>query len=218
MRFTPTRVGTLCTSRSPARRRAVHPHTRGDTMLDPYRQMNRGGSPPHAWGHFTASPLASIFPAVHPHTRGDTVSTKPIPRKCSGSPPHAWGHFIGAIITHGDARFTPTRVGTLGTTSTDSTSTPVHPHTRGDTRDKLPVEPANIGSPPHAWGHSGRECVPGPGDRFTPTRVGTLAEFSPPASPPSVHPHTRGDTWHPNVRRRGRRGSPPHAWGHFNTP
>src|SRR6266851_5071119 len=49
-RFTPTRVGT--TFRTPPRRARppVHPHARGDDMIDGLTSATLCGSPPRAWG------------------------------------------------------------------------------------------------------------------------------------------------------------------------
>ncbi len=110
----------------------------------------------------------------------------------------------------------------------------VHPHTRGDIGDTRVCTRPTCGSPPHAWGHLLVEAPAMLGDRFTPTRVGTLP--SAPHTPPpeavhptrvgtlqpaptvevsdTVHPHTRGDIASGRRNWTAYAGSPPHAWGH----
>ncbi len=62
-------------------------------------------------------------------------------------------------------------------------------------------------------------CPPGrrdPGDRFTPTCVGTMADLHFSLTPPPVHPHVRGDNASGPPVSSGFRGSPPRAWGQCN--
>ncbi len=134
-RFTPTRVGTLCSSASGRIFTPVHPHTRGDTAAGRSVSLGETGSPPHAWGHYhsaiphhprprftptrvgtLALPCSSREAApVHPHTRGDTPRRLDGPHAHSGSPPHAWGHCPTRRSSISSSWFTPTRVGTLAT-------------------------------------------------------------------------------------------------------
>jgi len=132
-----------------------------------------------------------------------------------GSPPHAWGHLLVIAFQPVPVRFTPTRVGTLGQHLSAPRLDAVHPHTRGDIvfwgADEFPA----YGSPPHAWGHLSAPMKDLKGERFTPTRVGTLGRTPGPLIVPTVHPHTRGDICVSHVIRARYTGSPPHAWGHL---
>ncbi len=130
-----------------------------------------------------------------------------------GSPPHAWGQRSPVAVRSGEARFTPTRVGTTSPDRSPNAARTVHPHTRGDNHIPPTTYDPPSGSPPHAWGQL--------------TLLFDLLNAHP------VHPHTRGDNWyhgrngragtvHPHTRgdnkinnqRHGRAaGSPPHAWG-----
>ena len=236
---------------------SVHPHTRGDIDTSSYRSdqlvddgrftptrvgtaiavynamewpdLVSAGSPPHAWGrHNDGGTSSGISPhvlsplSVHPHTRGD------IDR-------------IAARRVGFQARFTPTRVGTLlNPRIATLASWSVHPHTRGDIVSRH-VENAGVaGSPPHAWGHrrSGDRrnvhsvhlavhphtrgdivCTPSAPKQLRtvhpPTRVGTFW-LSLDVLRPTVHPHTRGDI--PVRNDKCWRGSLPHTRGDILAP
>ena len=114
-------------------------------------------------------------------------------RGATGSPPHAWGDSLWYQCRPVIHRFTPTRVGRLGTAHAPSSNTPVHPHPRGEIVTLFRVWGWIYGSPPHAWG----DYVGHPMDvfleRFTPTRVGRFAVCVSVSVSSSVHPHTRGE-------------------------
>ena len=160
---------------APAACRTVHPHTRGDNMIDRRSLAQIVGSPPHAWGQLSILTISRCRDAVHPHTRGDNASRDPA---------------ISVPI-----RFTPTRVGTTVDCIASRWSMSVHPHTRGDNVDGSPsVNVGSRGSPPHAWGQlMHRDVVQACVSRFTPTRVGTTHESRDRPVRSAVHPHTRGD-------------------------
>ena len=110
-RFIPTCVGNTnpcAPAKSPS---TVHPHVRGEHIVQPDGKLHRAGSSPRAWGtphqhcHRAQEPrfiptcvgntrpsammLAAI--AVHPHVRGDHCCSRTLVRCCSGSSPRAWG-------------------------------------------------------------------------------------------------------------------------------
>ena len=167
-RFTPTRVGTLPRPWRSRRRLAVHPHTRGDTdALKPHacrrftptrvgtlnrRTCGPPGSPPHAWGHRQGERSTTCNRRFTP-TRVGTLSTADEnPDTSFGSPPHAWGHCSGRQRSRAGLTVHPhTRGDTPQGLPLAATANPVHPHTRGDTA--LTSAPCSNGSPPHAWGH-----------------------------------------------------------------
>ena len=152
IRFTPTRVGRLCSNCSATVFRAVHPHTRGEILKTRLRTWCRGGSPPHAWGDlkitefftsirgFTPTRVGRlVYPhllqstsTVHPHTRGEIGPGLDTLGGIVGSPPHAWGDLFGHCQNSHTLRFTPTRVGRFVTRRLVLPSSPVHPHTRGE--------------------------------------------------------------------------------------
>ena len=89
----------------------VHPHGRGDNVVEPLYLDDPHGSPPRAWGQsvpyadpqvvrrftptgvgtITHQPALLLPRAVHPHGRGDNASRNRIVKHPHGSPPRAWG-------------------------------------------------------------------------------------------------------------------------------
>ncbi len=173
---------------------SVHPHTRGDNCCKLAKNSIVLGSPPHAWGQcdcgahddcihrFTPTRVGTINrqlrkrenASVHPHTRGDNFISASTVKGRGGSPPHAWGQLKPHRGPPTDNRFTPTRVGTMGLLGAYPTQGAVHPHTRGDNTLLGTVRREERGSPPHAWGQCLRGGQTLSGERFTPTRVGTI--------------------------------------------
>jgi len=131
IRFTPTRVGNSCAVSVTGAVPPVHPHTRGEFVIQLLIASVIIGSPPHAWGILQFDRLLSIFtrftptrvgnsvnpailsivPPVHPHTRGEFHLFFCLHIDDIGSPPHAWGILAYSSIRATRARFTPTRVG-----------------------------------------------------------------------------------------------------------
>ncbi|BAS27304.1 hypothetical protein LIP_1455 [Limnochorda pilosa] len=89
----------------------------------------------------------------------------------------------------------------------------VHPHARGDHAAALAIGGAGVGSPPRAWGSLDLADDPVGPSRFTPTRVGITCSLCARLSPPTVHPHARGDHGVMAWKRARATGSPPRAWG-----
>ena len=171
-RFIPTCVGTAtysCRSRNAS---PVHPHVRGDSVVNEYSAEAFGGSSPRAWGQLGARPRRSrggrFIPtcvgtasrsatgrnnsSVHPHVRGDSACGRKRVQDASGSSPRAWGQRGGVVDHVSHLRFIPTCVGTANVSMRASAPLAVHPHVRGDSynadcRDVLPD-----GSSPRAWG------------------------------------------------------------------
>src|SRR5271157_4391567 len=113
LRFTPTHVGTMQSSSRASSGKSVHPHTRGDNLIQPVFHVYLCGSPPHTWGQlrcciraccgfrFTPTHVGTmrfgnsslVMQSVHPHTRGDNELWNNPFDNVSGSPPHTWGQF-----------------------------------------------------------------------------------------------------------------------------
>ena len=110
-------------------------------------------------------------------------------------------------------RFIPTRVGNTGRGRETRSQPSVHPHTRGEHTDRIPVSKCCTGSSPHAWGTPLALIDEWEENRFIPTRVGNTHRSRGRCSRVPVHPHTRGE--HPEPAGVGVRedGSSPHAWG-----
>ena len=73
------------------------------------------------------------------------------------------------------------------------------------------------GSPPRAWGRFHQIDKRIRDTRFTPTCVGTMSITWATTSPSPVHPHVRGDDQSRSIMRRLTCGSPPRAWGRFQS-
>ena len=192
-RFTPTGVGTMPAVSVSERRRAVHPHGRGDNLPVTLMVVGFVGSPPRAWGqsdsHVRSASLLRFTPTgvgtiasgrwcnsilmVHPHGRGDNAA----------EPSHQAR----------SRRFTPTGVGTIRHLKENRIQTTVHPHGRGDNSQCRSSAKYVDGSPPRAWGQFGAALAPETGGRFTPTGVGTIAMRQSNVLKAAVHPHGRGD-------------------------
>ena len=155
-RFTPTGVGTAGRADRHCGAPAVHPHRRGDGADKQLLTRPPRGSPPQAWGRlarpreiemgarFTPTGVGTACSrsrrpaphAVHPHRRGDGDSRRYATRLRSGSPPQAWGRQRGDSGHARAHRFTPTGVGTASTDNKMGEDGTVHPHRRGDGRER----------------------------------------------------------------------------------
>ena len=152
-RFTPTRVGTFAGLSYWNLNNSVHPHTRGDIVVNAMVQAASSGSPPHAWGHYLGILGQDAVSRFTPTRVGTfTPDTSDIPL-VDGSPPHAWGHYRVPGKAQKCIRFTPTRVGTFHHNHDGAEQLSVHPHTRGDISSAQDGFKRSRGSPPHAWGH-----------------------------------------------------------------
>ena len=143
--------------------------------------------------------------AVHPHGRGDNNPVRSQLATLNGSPPRAWGQSVLGMSGPIVCRFTPTGVGTIVRPRRAPPGAPVHPHGRGDNPSRHRAADDPHGSPPRAWGQSGRRDDGRHGNRFTPTGVGTMfLQFvvdRPNGSPPRAWGQCSGGR-HPDVLRR----------------
>jgi len=150
----------------------VHPHARGDNSMSCALHSETSGSPPRAWGQWSAfrngaakarftptrvgtirsSLRVSPSAAVHPHARGDNDWFECGLKLGVGSPPRAWGQWFQVCPLRLGLRFTPTRVGTMKVAAESSFTRSVHPHARGDNSVVAVMRLGLIGSPPRAWG------------------------------------------------------------------
>jgi len=172
--------------------KTVHPHARGEDSFIGSSTVRTFGSPPRAWGRhqqplhpipnerFTptrvgktpARPSRSPLSAVHPHARGEDCCLPAAMRPSQGSPPRAWGRLSWNEQQMRPEWFTPTRVGKTSEALAATSRIPVHPHARGEDRDRQPAITDQLGSPPRAWGRRRCDLHWRRRVRFTPTRVG----------------------------------------------
>ena len=173
-RFTPTGVGTMWRGRSRRDASAVHPHGRGDNGLATKDGKSKFGSPPRAWGQFRDIAQKRGSARFTPTGVGTMSEISACDRRITGSPPRAWGQCGRKEILQIERRFTPTGVGTIGYFRLVAVIVQVHPHGRGDNRERNYPVVVTAGSPPRAWGQSHSAALPMPVRRFTPTGVGTI--------------------------------------------
>ena len=175
-----------------SRRFPVHPHTRGEHLVEQYTGLIDTGSSPHTWGtpsdrlsckfhvrfipthvgNTLPSRLLSLYETVHPHTRGEHRKRRDTLIMPLGSSPHTWGTrgYQKSEVSRG--RFIPTHVGNTASRYQPPRMISVHPHTRGEHCRQCVHGLVRIGSSPHTWG------TPLPPDaetspaRFIPTHVG----------------------------------------------
>jgi hypothetical protein len=176
------------------------------------RGAMRYGPSPRAWG-LQPSPFASLVPV--------------------GPSPRAWGLPWWGLRRWERWRAIPTCVGTTTIPPLPCSTSPGHPHVRGDYgpgtagRGCAPGHPHVRGD--YGPGTAGRGCAPGHphvrGDygwtpssrlwrkRAIPTCVGTTAPSPSPSGPTPGHPHVRGD-YAPAMEEQVRvTGPSPRAWG-----
>ena len=212
-RFTPTPVGTAPSACRSARRRAVHPHARGDRGRTDGWTVPVVGSPPRPWGplwpdvvktgssRFTPTPVGTAATrsamreevAVHPHARGDRRFRRMRALNACGSPPRPWGPRLEQAEYLRSYRFTPTPVGTAIWLKASAGTMSVHPHARGDRGWDCSGYTYWLGSPPRPWGPPAVPSRTAGVARFTPTPVGTARPGATRQTPYPVHPHARGD-------------------------
>ena len=110
-----------------------------------------------------------------------------------GSSPLARGKCETTHVEDCPQRFIPTRAGKIRAKCTGASTSPVHPHSRGENGARRVGEPAEYGSSPLARGKYLRAAQDGQDHRFIPTRAGKIFTGSPRRARPQVHPHSRGE-------------------------
>jgi len=151
-RFTPTHVGNTHWSAYNPGGFPVHPHTRGEYVLEGVSVPIQFGSPPHTWGILCLVLLIGRALRFTPTHVGKYPALALASEGGSGSPPHTWGIPHPHPASAAPNRFTPTHVGNTYRNSTNLIMPAVHPHTRGEYQAATGTEGAERGSPPHTWG------------------------------------------------------------------
>ena len=232
-RFIPARAGNTRQGRPGATPATVHPRSRGEHAPRPRWTTSSDGSSPLARGtpgvpagarapvRFIPARAGNTAPPaprtgwcpVHPRSRGehaliaerapDQVGSSPLAR---GTPAH-WQR-----IGH-RRRFIPARAGNTAPTRGSWGGRPVHPRSRGE--HSLPPRPAirAVGSSPLARGTRLPDRGGEQPRRFIPARAGNTWPGSPPTTPGTVHPRSRGEHRLPPACGPVRDGSSPLARG-----
>ena len=110
-RFIPTPVGNTMGNLFYRRVQPVHPHTRGEHLVNTTLCRRVIGSSPHPWGTLTAQWSQEADAAVHPHTRGEHELGGIQRQCCFGSSPRPWGTPPEKARALAEYRFIPTPVG-----------------------------------------------------------------------------------------------------------
>ncbi len=213
LRFIPTPVGNTASISLMRARSPVHPHARGEHIIqarpiDPHVRFI-----PTPVGNTPSGAGCGRPVAVHPHARGEHLRQMRWTCGCGGSSPRPWGTRRGPDTGKRGGRFIPTPVGNTRESRCIRTPCAVHPHARGEHQvDAGPVG-AGTGSSPRPWGTHVPGTIPGDVRRFIPTPVGNTHTDLRRNDPHAVHPHARGEhqgTRDPAIRTRG---SSPRPWG-----
>ena len=212
-RFIPARAGNTLRPALGPRRAAVHPRSRGEHDAPAGRADRPAGSSPLARG--TLSDALTIQqvrrfiparagnthppathpgdPAVHPRSRGEHGSNQARPPVSFGSSPLARGTLRRRLPGVGRGRFIPARAGNTWAARPATTSTAVHPRSRGEHAGSWSGTPRRTGSSPLARGTRGPAGGPGGADRFIPARAGNTHPGRDLQVPVAVHPRSRGE-------------------------
>ena len=134
------------------KRQPVHPHGRGEHLIDPAVGGCFGGSSPRSWGTLNQSITFRLvirfiptvvgntltqqnnqaLKSVHPHGRGEHLDTHSLLPVHNGSSPRSWGTLLHLPPMNCSHRFIPTVVGNTARRSISGGIITVHPHGRGE--------------------------------------------------------------------------------------
>ena len=167
-------------------------HARGEHLISSVRDRHHAGSSPRPWGtpirNRTASIKHRFIPTpvgntghkqvrprdtpVHPHARGEHRSTAARSHLTVGSSPRPWGTPHRRVPRRARRRFIPTPVGNTSRRACGSSTTPVHPHARGEHATRCASSVTASGSSPRPWGTLQAARAVNRELRFIPTPVG----------------------------------------------
>ena len=144
-------------------------------------------------GNTTGSIVSPLRDTVHPRSRGEHAGSLSQDADVLGSSPLARGTRMDAGGRRRRRRFIPARAGNTPSTAAPSSTTTVHPRSRGEhaARDAALLatggsSPLARGTPP--WDRTG-PCM----SRFIPARAGNTRRTAPRSCWPAVHPRSRGE-------------------------
>ena len=165
-------MGNACRRAEPCRRRAVHPHARGERPAWGKIMQMGGGSSPRPWGTPRQSHGGRGRLRFIPTPVGNASAIGLPVLADHGSSPRPWGTQQRRTAGHGQRRFIPTPVGNAWCDGGPGRPPPVHPHARGE-RGLAEIAREGVrGSSPRPWGTPGFSPHQGIASRFIPTPVG----------------------------------------------
>ena len=130
-----------------------------------------------------------------PARAGNTARELAYTGKLIGSSPLARGTLSTLAKPTIPLRFIPARAGNTGWTSRRSSTTAVHPRSRGEHLSIGTGATCAPGSSPLARGTLDAALRHRPGRRFIPARAGNTRQGGPRFSASTVHPRSRGEHW-----------------------
>ena len=178
LRNTPTCVGKTAEQGHLRRRKAKHPHVRGEDVKDGFKTSLTPETPPRAWGRHCAimgihsvarntptcvgktPPRASWTHNMqkHPHVRGEDSAKASALTARIETPPRAWGRHALEEAVFAALGNTPTCVGKTIVNDNQELTGEKHPHVRGEDRLKPCAASREVETPPRAWGRRHRKC------------------------------------------------------------
>ena len=157
------------------------------------RHPDRGRFIPTPVGNTGGVYVSLAVATVHPHARGEHTKADGSTYERVGSSPRPWGTLVDRPRERSQRRFIPTPVGNTEAVGAISLNKAVHPHARGEHRQRALRRHRFRGSSPRPWETRG------------------MAKRA--ARSCSVHPHARGEHDLMNAAFFGVYGSSPRPWG-----
>ncbi len=168
------------------------PHTRGTLQAGHVRPGRQRFIPAHA-GNTASRSAERDLRAVHPRTRGEHLPRSDAVRCGHGSSPHTRGTLLGIKYIVYYARFIPAHAGNTNQAQPSSSTSSVHPRTRGEHRVSSPPARVSAGSSPHTRGTQTLLRLILQHRRFIPAHAGNTDSSHLRGAHKSVHPRTRGE-------------------------
>ena len=174
----------------------VHPHSRGENLVNPPRLVQNEGSSPLARGKYSqvhqnygrtrfiptragkigGDEGGDLNFRVHPHSRGENNRVKVFHVFVEGSSPLARGKLSKPPLKTFSVGFIPTRAGKIKVGEKIGSTLGVHPHSRGENRVRWALEYPQDGSSPLARGKLPERSLDHTPGGFIPTRAGKMRQ------------------------------------------
>ena len=193
-RTIPTRVGSIWVASATMSCNSDHPHASGEHSDRFWAVLCQHGPSPREWGAFVnilgpshvertiptrvgsihASRIKRYALPDHPHASGEHWSQSMRWANGAGPSPREWGACPAPGPTPTSLRTIPTRVGSMGASTSNGASIADHPHASGEHSRSCAWVKARRGPSPREWGASHSIGMVSSGLRTIPTRVGSI--------------------------------------------
>ena len=212
-RFIPARAGNADACRPGQLHLAVHPRACGERGLlivivilwngssprvrgtrNPRQRIDRRARfIPARAGNANTAIQTTFYPPVHPRACGERFQDAIEHIEMNGSSPRVRGT-PGVRICNGEfRRFIPARAGNAPTSTTATTSAPVHPRACGEREERSSASHRFYGSSPRVRGTLVRSYWYEGGERFIPARAGNARGHRERSTSSLVHPRACGE-------------------------